>query len=348
MAGALEPMLRAAVQAGMDAGRAWAVAPNVYRNAVYARDRNGGWRVKYRRRFSVREVLRRKLAAAVDTFVASIKLGVAHEVTVTHYPEEGLLANLLHVLEVVRRVRSDARVHIDWTLTGGERAFRYGEKGQDIWAQLFQAVGAPSAATAHQATSRLDLAFWGTGKDHLKGRRLQKQREVYHAIALKWLEITNQRVLAQVEEICAQHFHGRFCIGIHRRVGNALVADLQADGRVPSPESIIRTVESIIPVAKDSGASDYVVYLATDDAQAVSAFRDAFGQKLMVREGVQRTTADAPEVHFSDWGRLSIADAEDALIDTVLLSQCNVMVHSSSSVSTVASIMNPALLLVRA
>jgi hypothetical protein len=127
-----------------------------------------------------------------------------------------------------------------------------------------------------------------------------------------------------------------------------MVADLQEDGRVPTPESIVGTVESIIAAATKGGNADYSVYLATDDTNAVILFKNAFGPKLIVREEVQRTTADGPEVHFGEWGSLSIVDAEDVLIDAVLLSKCNVMVHASSSVSTVASILNPALILVRA
>jgi len=292
--------------------------------------------------------LRQKFTAAAGVWIASLKLGVARDVTVTHYPEEGLLANLLHVLEVLRRVRPDARVHVDWTLTGAEFAFRYGEKGQDVWGGLFRAMGPPSGPTAHKAVSRVDFAFWGTGKDHLTGRALQRNRHAYYSTVLKWLEITNRRVLAQVDEICTRHFNAHFCIGIHRRVGNAMVADLQADGRVPSAESIVRTVESIVAAAAKGGSPDYCIYLATDDLDAVGAFKAAFGSKLIVREDVQRTTADGQEVHFGEWGRLSIADAEDALIDAVLLSKCNVMVHASSSVSTVASILNPALILIRA
>ena len=73
----------------------------------------------------------------------------------------------------------------------------------------------------------------------------------------------------------------------------------------------------------------------------------AFGSRLIVRDNVQRTTSDAVEVHFRAWDRLSITDAEDVLVDTVLLSKCDVLVHASSSVSTVASIMNRALTLVR-
>src|SRR5512143_4044599 len=64
-------LLRAAAQAGKDAGRAWAVAPNVYRNSRYRRDQNGGWRVVRRRHFRRKDVLWLKLAAAKQTFVAS-------------------------------------------------------------------------------------------------------------------------------------------------------------------------------------------------------------------------------------------------------------------------------------
>ena len=339
--------LRAAVQAVIDAGRAWAVMPHIHRNTGYARTQKG-WRIRYRQSFRHREVLKLKLLVAAQVFVESVRLGLARNVVVTRYPGEGLMANLLHVLEVVRRVRPDAHVHVDWTITGTELAFRYGERGHDVWVRLFRTLGPPLTETAHQAVARVDFAFWGTGKDHLTGGYLQRHREVYHATILKWLEISNRRVLAEVDEVCTRYFHERFCIGVHRRVGNPMVANLQKDGKVPSSESIIKIVESIIPIATNAGIPDYCVYLATDDTEAVGVFKGAFGAKLVVRDNVQRTTADGTEVHFGEWNRLSIADAEDALIDTVLLSQCNVMVHTSSSVSTVASIMNPAMILIRA
>jgi len=116
-------------------------------------------------------------------------------------------------------------------------------------------------------------------------------------------------------------FDGRFCIGIHRRVDNALVADLQSDGKVPSLEMFIRAVEVILSILTKEGISENAIFLATDDAEAVGEFKRAFGSRLIVRDNVQRTTSDAAEV--------------------------DVLVHASSSVSTVASIMNPALTLVR-
>ena len=340
--------LRAAVQAITDAVRAWAVVPHVYRFELYGPAKSGGVGIRYRRRFRLDEVVRLKTVAAIRTFMASVAVGFAREVVINRYPEEGLLANFLHVLEVIHRVRPGTRVRVDWTITGTEIAFRYGARGEDVWAGLFRVLGPTSTRPAHRASMRLDFAFWGTGKDHLSGRQLQKHREAYHSTILNRLEIANPRVLRQVDEICIQHFHGRFCVGVHRRVGNALVANLQANGNIPTPQSIIQSVESLISASKRGGISDYAVFLATDDADAVAPFRDAFGSKLVIRENVQRTTAGQAEVHFGNWDKLSIRDAEDVLIDTVLLSQCNVMVHASSSVATVAAIMNPGLLLVRA
>ena len=98
----------------------------------------------------------------------------------------------------------------------------------------------------------------------------------------------------------------------------------------------------------DWARADARIFLATDDAEAVDAFRDAFGSRLIVQDNVKRTTASEREVHFGDWQTLSLADAEDVLVDTLLLSRCNLLVHASSSVSTMASLLNPDLTLIRA
>jgi len=338
---------RALLRAGLDAGRAWAIAPLRYRFAVYAQDERGAWRVVRQRRFRLFEVLKVKIYAATSVFAASAKLGIARSVAIPCYPEEGLAANLLHVIEVVRRLRPDASVYVDWVLRGTEVGFRYGGVGDDVWSRLFRPLGAPSRDTAHRAATRVDFAFWGTGKDHLQGKRLQHHRDLYHRVVTSRLEVTNERILDAVRQTRERFLDGRFCIGVHRRVGNALVADLQSKGYVPSIEALINTVGSMLTVLTGQGISDHAVFLATDDAEAVAAFRSAFGATLVIREDVQRTTFDAPEVHFRDWGSLSITDAEDVLIDAILLSHCNVLVHASSSVSTVASIMNPSLALVR-
>jgi hypothetical protein len=157
---------------------------------------------------------------------------------------------------MVHPVRPDASVHVDWVLKGTEIGFWCGDRGDDSWARLFKTLGPPAPAISHQAASRVDLAFWGAGKDHLIGRRLQKHRHVYHSTALKWLEITNKQIFEQVCQMCVQFLDGRFCIGIHRRVGNALVADLQSDGKMRSIEVFIKAVERILSILTREGITD--------------------------------------------------------------------------------------------
>jgi hypothetical protein len=231
---------------------------------------------------------------------------------------------------------------VDWVLTGTEQGFRYGQPGDDVWALLFRPLGPPPKRRAVPAVAILDLAFWGTGKDHLAGRALTRHRKAYHKTFVKWIEITNTNVRDEVTSFYERFLAGSFCIGVHRRVGNAKVANSQGDGTVPSIEQFLKyTNEQIL------ASVSWRVFLATDDADAVSVFKQAFGERCLIRERVQRTTACGPEVHYREWGNLSIADAEDVLIDTLLLARCDVLVHTSSSISTAASLLNPNLRPVR-
>src|SRR4029077_20592039 len=99
------------------------------------------------------------------------------------------------------------------------------------------------------------------GRDHLTGRRLQKHRDIYHSTVLKWLEIANEQVLNQIRQTFEQFFDGRFCIGVHRRVGNPMVANLQNNGTVPSIELFIKTVEWILSTLTKEDIPDYVIFL---------------------------------------------------------------------------------------
>ena len=126
--------LRSVAQAVVDAGRALAIAPTRH---LYT-DENGS------RPFTVLERLQRKSKAAKKVFGYSRRTGHAQAVVIHRKGGEGLLANLLHVLEVLHRVRPDAKVHVNWKLDGRETGFRYGTIGSDVWAGLFRPIGTAS------------------------------------------------------------------------------------------------------------------------------------------------------------------------------------------------------------
>jgi hypothetical protein len=269
---------------------------------------------------------------------------VSKEVVIPRLGTEGLLANFLHVLEVLRRTRRDASVSVDWVLRGDERGFRYGKANEDVWQQLFKPLGQQSGGRLHSASAELDFAFWGTGKDYLSGAVLSAHRRSYNQVFSHHIHIVNPRVIDEVRKISDRSMLGRYCIGVHRRVDNAKVANCHIEGRVPTVEQISDAVTRHANMLCDHF---WKIYLATDDLLSIEEFKRTFRDKLIYRPYVRRTSANACEVHQDDWNTVSSCDAEDALIDTILLSRCDVLFHSSSSISTAAGIMNPSLEMIR-
>jgi len=340
----LKHIAQSPARAAHDAARAWIIYPIFFARGELELQKNGAYEPTSLELYSIRQRLRMKFIVAGYTFWHSLKLRFARTVCIPRLGGEGLMANLLHVLEVLHRVRPDAHVHVDWVLDSSEEGFRYGQVGENVWTGLFRTLGAQPHRRYFRAASSVDSALWGTGKDYLKGRVLKRHRDAYNQTLVKWVEIANPRVLEEVRSIYERSLNGRFCIGIHRRVGNQYVLNLQRDGAMPSIE---RLVECVRAEVRSRAATDWVVFLATDDANAALLLRQELGPRLVVRDQVRRTTADEAEVHYSDWGKLSLADAEDVLIDALLLARCDVVLHASSSVSTMAGLLNPALCLVR-
>jgi hypothetical protein len=336
-------LFRSSVAAICDAIRAWKIVPQFHRRPGSVSGKAKSLQF-ISRSYSLRELLAYKFRVAGSVFRASLPLRLARNVWVPGFASEGLLANLLHALEVLHRVRPDAVVHIDWVLRGSETGFRYGIPGECVWEKLFAPLDPQTSSGAFCADSLLEYAFWGTGKDYLHGTSLQRLRTAYNRTFRERIQVTNKRVLEEIRALNDSVMDGRFCIGIHRRVPNILVGNLQRDGKVPGATSFIKAAQSM---ALSSDRSDWAVYLATDDADAVPLMREAFGSRLIVRDHVRRTRCTQVEVHYAAWGTVHLADAEDVLIDTLILSQCNVVLHASSSVTTAVGIINPALLMVR-
>lgn len=334
--------MKATALALQDAARAWMIAPQFSARCVYDTGARGEPRLRSRRPYTTRERLLHKIFTAIRVFSHGRRLRLATDVRLRHIEDEGFTANLLHALEVLHRVRPDARVHVDWSLTGTERGFRYGKVGENVWTGLFRQRDPQLREHSLVADVELDYALWGTGKDYLTGRALDRHRQAYHRTIAERIEIVNRRVLDTVSEISERSLRGRFSIGVHRRVDNAMLQGVQRDGVAPAVDRFVECARRHIP-----SDGDWTVFLATDDAAAVPLMRQAFGSRLVVRERVQRTTANDAEVHYRDWEKLSLTDAEDVLIDTLLLARCDVLAHAASSISTMASLLNPTLRLVR-
>ncbi|CAE8593225.1 unnamed protein product, partial [Polarella glacialis] len=266
--------------------------------------------------------------------------------------DNGFFANWLQVLDARLFAAEDAIVEPDWVLTGKEREFNYGEAGDDLFGAIFQEPEQEGCKSGQffVATHRYNLLLVNVFRGNfLRGERALNRRKLYAAAAQRLLR-PRPEVLRLRDEALAQvtRSTGAPLIGVHKRVDNPGTARMQLTQVMPSTEAFVRAVQLLAERRSPGrGAQEAVVVLATDDLGALQAFRAAFGDRLVVRPGVERCTGGVNsqnlplEVHGQPGKRLRPSDAQDCMVDMLLLAACDAFVHADSNVTIAAGIMNP-------
>lgn len=284
--------------------------------------------------------------------------------------DNGFFANWLQVLDARLFGADGAPVDPDWVLTGQEREFNYGAAGDDVFGDIFDTppprtapppLPLPPAQDAggsaggaeqgpfvvyHRYNFLLINVFRG---QFLRGAWAARRRRLYAAAAREVLR-PNAAALAARDAALASVVRapGAPLIGVHKRVDNPGTARMQFRQVMPTTQAYIDAVK-LLAVRRGgaSGGASAVVVLATDDVAAVAAFREAFGADLVCRNEVKRSeggvdTSFMPvEVHGQKGKRLALKDAQDCLVDALLLAACDAFVHADSNVTIAAGIMNP-------
>lgn len=80
------------------------------------------------------------------------------------------------------------------------------------------------------------------------------------------------------------------------------------------------------------------IYLATDNDEAVKYMRALLGERLIVRP-IPRGDSMASEYHRTV--AQSVSDAQNCLIDALILARCDHLIHSVSNIATAVLYMNP-------
>jgi hypothetical protein len=82
------------------------------------------------------------------------------------------------------------------------------------------------------------------------------------------------------------------------------------------------------------------VFLATDNAEAVHEIKELLGDRLLVRN-FDRSPDMNTELHH--WRRQTVRDAQDCLVDALIMARCCRIIHSVSNIATAVLYMNPAI-----
>jgi len=238
-------------------------------------------------------------------------------------------------------------VRVEWMASGpggaasgpGDYHFPYGRpQDGNLWERFFEPIPTPIDPRwpVVKAVGHADLKL-AVVYAHYTYRFDETWRRRYHSAFRRYIRVL-PHIQAKVDAIHAR-MRGRHVIGVHMRNGGHKVEYFS--GRAVGFETYISRIQELAA----SLGRDWAVFLATDVGENVSRFADIFGERLIVQTGVTRqpdnpTGDNNLQIHHNNPDP-ALKLGEDVLIDCLLLSKCDALVHSVSHVATAAGYMNP-------
>lgn len=189
------------------------------------------------------------------------------------------------------------------------------------------------------------LDSWVNYQDHLS-YRLAVCNKVKDYIKIK--DVIKEEANAFHE----QYLKGAYCIGVHVRFAAAHNCEMP-NGRI-SVEEYIRTVKELMNQHMNSSGGEIKIFLATDSNYVIDQLSQCFSStQLYFINAVRGSYDEDPHLIYVNAGYWMSHPAEfharkpgyfggkAVLLDCLLLSKCNVFVHSVSNVSSFVSFFNP-------
>ena len=222
---------------------------------------------------------------------------------------------------------------IDWRASASRNEFSYGRvEDGNLWLQFFEPLAfahhpPPIGQTSYFANMAMtDRYAYAMYKLDLTWRRR------YSRLFRRYITV-KPALLARAEAIFARSMAADYRVGVHCRNPRH---DSECLHPSPTLERYIAMTRSLLPAGRSS-----VVFLASDYEPAVDAFRAAFGDRLIVQEGVKRASAtERDQLHHINPDP-AVASGEQVLIDALLLARCDVLIHVTSNLATAVGYMNP-------
>jgi hypothetical protein len=253
--------------------------------------------------------------------------------------EVGFFSNFNAVLNVLacslgRNGAVAARV--DWCVLRDQWEFPYGTADLgNIWDLLFEPLPF-GFFPSHEVAAR---GFVETSMTGISAYALYKKggawRHAYNQVFRKFIRI-RPHIVERAEQIRRQHLEGRPAIGVHvRNIAHSIESPFVA----PPVAYFVDRTKRLLAASEDAA-----IFLATDTSEAVAAFERAFGNRLVIRKA-ERSERPGHNFHHHN-STPDIALAEQVLIDCLLLSFCDVMLHGTSNIATAAGYINPELKMV--
>jgi hypothetical protein len=229
--------------------------------------------------------------------------------------------------------------HVDWR--GGTL---YSEPGQDLWAALFEHNGPQVDASSPEVDTITEYPNQRyTYKDAalLYGPGILSQRMALNKI---WRSFEVQPgLVARAFNYASDHFIANHAP--HKVIGALVRADTHAGEQTSDKSQALQDYATAITdwVGRQSFyGKKPALYLVAGDLETVAWFKEHLvGIDVLCHPATKRLATRATDRHLTE--KQTLADAEQVMIEVMLLSLCSAMVHPISNMATAALYMNPIL-----
>lgn len=173
-------------------------------------------------------------------------------------------------------------------------------------------------------------------------------RQYVHEKLKKYVQI-KPHILDQMDAFYDKHLKGHVCIGVHARMARAH-RGLIPGYRSPTLEEYYDEVERLI---KEHSGKPIKIFVASDNHDAVGAFKERFGDRVTYISAFRVWNGDDPCFIYTKGGYLrnnldvwhkikqKSFGGVTTLLDCLLLSRCDYLVHTTSNLAFFATYFNP-------
>ena len=258
-----------------------------------------------------------------------IPIGVGGKVYVTDTSHQstkgrGLLSFLNEILYII-----SVNGEKDITVTYHHTVYNNSPE-ENMWDYYFEPI------VSNPATKKIYRYFFVTKayKNHRVDQK-QKYLTLFHSIFIDRIRI-KKYIMEKVDQFYNRQLRGEKCLGVHYRGGADALKYISAN-----PYNIKYSLSGYLEKVDRLLSNGFTkIFLATDDPKALEEFNSRYGDKVVsysthqndIVRGIRHITAQDRKIL-----------GEEVLIDCLLLSRCDYLLHGASNIPVMAKFINPAL-----
>lgn len=196
-----------------------------------------------------------------------------------------------------------------------DKGFYYDkERGKNWWEYYFERVDLGKKTDIVNKFAHYKKVIFSLGAEKVMSR--ERGNEL-----IKKYIVLKSHIKNKIDDFYEKHFRGAYVIGVHYRgTDKCLEADI-----VPY-KTVYERLQPLIKGHEDS----YKIFVATDDYYFLTYMNVQFPGHILVIDALRSDAGTA--VHFTE-KNLNYKKGEDAVIDCVLLSKCDLLLKMSSNLS---------------